>query len=180
MKRLAEKAVLAVMPTVVVACGFLTPGPERVAQDFWDASVDGDFETASEYVTESSRSLMDRAEDAPEVEDVELGDAAIEGDRATVPTTLTAIINDRPFDLEFETVLEREGRAWKVDLRATSGQMISQVMGGAAGEFMSQIGESLGQQMGGMMEGLMKGLAEGMEEMGKGIQQALDSANANR
>jgi hypothetical protein len=176
MKELQGRFILTLAATVF-GCGLFAASPDEVARDFWDASVDGDFDLAAEYVTEASRHVLERAEDAPEVEEVALGEIVIDGDRANVHTTLSAMMNDRPIEVEFNTMLEKEDGEWRVNLTATSGQMISKIMGGAAGEIMSQFGQAMGEQMRGIMEGMMKGLAEGMQEMGSEFQSALDTTS---
>ncbi len=166
---------------VFMGCGILGSPPDVIAERFWDASMDGDFERAAEYVTASSVSLLERnADNAPEVEEVALGDVKVDGDDATIRTTMTAMFNEKPIEVEFDTVLEKEDGRWKVDLRATTGQMISQFIGQSAGEVMGQIGEALGEQMRGMFDGMMQGLAEGMQQAGQALQDARpDSSGAD-
>ncbi len=159
--------------TVFMGCGIFGPQPDVIAERFWDASMDGDFELAAEYVTAPSVSLLERnADNAPEVEEVTLGDMEVDGDSARIHTTMTAMINEKPIEVEFDTVLEKEDGRWKVDLRATTGQMISQFIGQSAGEVMGQIGEVLGEQMRGMLDGMVQGLAEGLQQAGQALQNA--------
>ena len=163
----------ATMLVVFAGCGFLRPPPDVIAERFWDAAMDRDLERAAEYATSSSADLLDRnADDVPEIERVELADVEIDGERAKVQTQLVALVEDNPTELEFETILEREEGQWRVDVRATTGQLVMSFIGEAAGEWMGQIGEIVGEQMSGMFDGLLQGLAEGMEQAGQAIREA--------
>lgn len=170
-------ALAAVGLVLGTSCGLFRAAPDRVAEEFWAASVAADFDRAAEYVTESSRGLLERADQAPDIEDVWLGEVEVEDERASVETSVAAMVNGDKVDIDFDTILELEDGEWRVDLSATTGEMMSQFMG-IAGDMMGQIGEAIGEQMRAVMQGMMEGLAEGMEQFGKSLQEAMDSVGA--
>lgn len=138
-------------------------GPKDVAEKFWDTMESGKIEDLKPYVTKASFETLQREESGKkEVKkggEFKLGEAKIEGDKATVSTTL----KDDETSLDLQTVIVREDGKWKVDLESTMMTML----GGAMGEMMKQIGEG--------MEAATEKMDEAMQELSKVEEKAVEA-----
>lgn len=173
MKRFYVLAVLAAVGSLGLAgceqvAGFLgsmggAGDPKAVAQKFWEATKEGDAQKLKPLVTKSSLSLdFMNEKSAKEDGEFSLGEAKVEGEKASIPTTLKS----KEGSFQLTTVLVKEEGKWKVDVQET---MVS-MFGGAMGEMMKgleKMGEGFGKAMGEGLKGMEKGLegaAKGMEE----------------
>ena len=93
----------------------------------------------------------------------------VDGDRATVETTVAA----EEMELAFETVLIRQEGDWKVDLDATTDEMMKSLFGTTMGEFTKKMGEAMGEALGESMKAVTKGMAEGLQAMGEALTDSL-------
>jgi hypothetical protein len=139
--------------------------PRAIADAFWTASKEGDVERAKTYVAEGSTAkIQNPDESGSSVGEFTLGESAIDGDRATVETTVTSA-GTQEMELSFQTVLVRQEGAWKVDLDQTTGEMMKSLFGGSMGDFAEKMGQAMGEALG-----------EGMKAMGEGMAQGLKAA----
>lgn len=137
--------------------------PRAVADAFWTASKDGDVELAKTYIAEGGNaSIQDPNESGSSVGDFSLGESAIDGDRATVETTVSSA-GAQEMELSFQTVLVRQQGDWKVDLDQTTGEMMKSLFGGSMGDFAEKMGEAMGEALGEGMKAMSEGLAEGLK-----------------
>lgn len=130
--------------------------PKTVADQFWDATKSGDPEEIKPFVTQASlqHELMKEKSNRT-TGDYTLGEVAINGARATIPTNL----KDGQMNIELQTVLVKERGDWKVDVEQTMMTMF----GGTMGEMMKgleNLGKQLGQGLKSMGEGFKKGLTQ--------------------
>lgn len=130
--------------------------PKAVATKFWQASETGKIENMKPYITQKSLASDMMKEDA-KAEKVKftLGEAAVEGEKATVPTT----IEQEGFPVNMKTILVKEEGAWKVDVEQTMMTM----MEGAMGDLMKgleNMGQDLGKQLGDAMNDAAKQLGQ--------------------
>ena len=156
-------------PALLVAGCASANGPGDVAEAFWTASKAGDIELAKTYVAEGSKATMSDPGKSQSLREFSLGEVTVDGDRATVETTVAA----EEMELAFETVLIRQEGDWKVDLDATSDEMMKSLLGTTMGEFTKKIGEAIGDAMGKSMKAVADGMAEGFEAMGEALTDSL-------
>ncbi len=135
------------------ACG-AADDPYGVAEAFWTASKDGDMELAKSYIAEGGSASID--ESGSSIGDFSLGETAIDGDRATVETTMVSA-GEQSMELAFTTVLVQQGGGWKVDLDQTSDEMMKSLFGTSMGGLVEKMGEAMGDAMQEMVEGMAEG-----------------------
>lgn len=144
------------------ACG-AADDPRAVAEAFWTASKDGDMELAKSYMAEGGNAtIQDPDESGSSVDDFSLGESVIDGDRATVETTLKTT-GEQAMELEFQTVLVGRDGSWKVDLDQTTDEMMKSLFGTTMGELTKKMGQAMGDAMGEAMKGMAEGMAEGLK-----------------
>jgi predicted nucleic acid-binding Zn-ribbon protein len=153
---------------LTTACG-AADGPGAVAQAFWTASKEGDIDRAKTYVAEGSKATMSNPERSKSVREFSLGEVTVDGDRATVETTVAA----EEMELAFETVLIRQEGDWKVDLDATTDEMMKSLFGTTMGDFTKKMGEAIGDAVGESMKAVAEGMAEGLKAMGEALSDSL-------
>jgi len=146
---------------VVCACGSDTDQVRQVAEAFWEASKAGDMELAQTYVSESSTFKPNQSDNDSPPGDVRLGRIELDGDEATVETTVSGLNEETPFDVEFETAMVRENGQWKVNMDKTAGSMMQ-------GAF-AAMAQAMGSAMSGLAEGMAGALQEGFENMGDSL-----------
>jgi len=150
---------LAVLALTTACGGGAGEQPTDVAQNFWDAVIEGDIDTARKHATRGSADSISINDDQAGSGEFTLGEQSIDGDKATVSTSLVSQNDGAEMKMELETVLLQEDGAWKVDFDQTMMSMF----GGA---------------MGAMMEGMGKAMQEGMEEMARGLQEGMEQMAA--
>ncbi len=140
----------------LLGCGDNTEEIRAVTQAFWDAGKAGDSELAMSYVSQSSMAKVNPSDGDPATREFALGAIEVDGDNATVETTLSDWGEDGPTNVSFETHTIRESGEWKVDLDRTMGSMMGAVLGASVG--------AMAEAMGQAMQGAVKGMAAGMEK----------------
>lgn len=168
-KRIAIAAIV-IAAALASGCSWLKAGklgPKEVAGKFWGAMKSGNIEKAKAYITKASfDSIKDSGSESKKGGEYTLGDAKIEGDKASIPTT----IKDKGFSFELETVCVKEDGKWKVDADKTMMSML----GGAMGEMMKGMGNAVGSAMEEGAKGLGgamgKAIGEGVKEFDKALQ----------
>ncbi len=120
--RSARLALPALLAAALVACGG-ADSPEEIALEFWTAAAAHDYRAAEPY---------SNAGDTADVEaflgsfspkrSPAIGEAMLSEDRALVETVF--LVGDSREPLSFSTHLLRAGDAWRVDLAATSEEML--------------------------------------------------------
>ena len=154
------------------ACG-ASDGPRNIASAFWTASKDGDMELAKSYIAEGGNATIKAPnESRSSVGEFSLGETAIDGNRATVETTVVST-GEQEMELAFNTVLVQQDDGWKVDLDQTTDEMMKSLFGTTMGDFTKKMGQAMGDAMGEAMKGMAEGMAEGLETMGKAFGDSL-------
>ena len=146
---------------VGTACGS-GDGPHAIASAFWTASKNGDMELAKSYMAEGGSASIDETKSGSSVGDFSLGETTIDGDRATVETTVVST-GEQEMELAFNTVLVQQDDGWKVDLDQTTDEMMKSLFGTTMGDFTKKMGEAMGDAMGDAMKGMAEGMAEGLK-----------------
>lgn len=103
---------------LLAACNLEAEEPKTVAQRYWQAMVDKDYETARSLVSSDSQQGFDihrEAVNSPEA----LQQVALDDQRVTVVTTINPDPRKAWRDRPFETVMKYEQGAWKIDLQKT-------------------------------------------------------------
>jgi hypothetical protein len=126
-------------------------GPDDVARSFWEAARAGDMELAQTFATGSESMSLNQPEGGETgITDVAIGTPTVDGERATVPTTLTnTLAGPEPSDLAINTTLVQVDGDWKVDLDET----MDEVMRGIMGVSMTDMGQAMGEAVVGAMQG---------------------------
>ena len=158
--------------TIVFACGSDTNQVRQVADAFWEASKAGDMELAQTYVSESSTFRPNQSDNDSPPGDVKLGRVEVNGNEATVETTVTGLNDETPFDMEFETAMVLEKGEWKVNMDKTAGSMMQ-------GAF-AAMAEAMGSAMSGLAEGMAGALQEGFDNIPSTLQRLFDGSNRGK
>jgi hypothetical protein len=152
---------------LATACG-AGDDPGAVAEAFWTASKAGDIELAKTYVAEGSKATMNNSGDS-QLGDFSLGEVTVDGDRATVETDVAS----EEMELAFQTVLIRQEGDWKVDLDATTDEMMRSLFGTTMGDFTKKMGEAMGEAVGESMKAMADGMAEGLQAVGEALSDSM-------
>ena len=147
-------------------------GPSAVAEAFWTAGKEGDTELAKSYIVEGGTATITEDQSGSSIGEFSLGETAIEGDRATVETTIVST-GEQETEIAFNTVLVQRDDGWKVDLDETTDEMMKSVLGTTMGELTEKMGQAMGDAMGEAMKGMADGMAEGLEAMGQALGDSL-------
>ncbi len=159
---------------LATACGAAGDGPHAVADAFWSASKEGDVELAKSYIAEGGNAtIKDPDKSGSSVGEFSLGETTIDGERATVETTIKTT-SEQAVELAFQTVLVSRDGSWKVDLDETTDEMMKSLFGTTMGELTKTMGQAMGDAMGEAMKGMAEGMAEGLKSMGKAFGDSLD------
>lgn len=103
---------------LLTACMHEAEDPKLVAQQYWQALVDKDYETAQQLVSNDSQDDFDSHVEAVNNPGA-LSQVALDDHRTVVITTLNPS-NDKPYnDRPFESVMVLEDGHWKIDLEQT-------------------------------------------------------------
>ena len=166
----------------ITGCSGSKSDPKSVAEAFWKAMKTGDIASVKKYMTGASAKALNESTDKEKMGKegkITLGDAKIEKDKATVPTT----IDNEGVKMELQTILVKQDGKWKVDLDQTMMSMF----GGAMGEMMKGLGGQMGEglnQMGKELEDMGKAIEEQAKKLAppaKELDKSLDSAkNENK
>ncbi len=163
--------------TLTLVCGLMACGggyeSDRVletADGFWAASYAGQMEVAERYILEGGSATLNKPEDGkPPFDSYTLGKVELDGNRATVETSIQGANGNSGLDMEFKTVLVMSRSMWWVDLDNTTGE-IMQVM---LGVNMEELGQAMADAMGEAIDGMAEGMQEGVEQMAKEMNAAM-------
>lgn len=96
--------------------------PTQTTTTFWKAMTEGDIESAREYATRETQSIVTIQ---PNLKGASLKteQVVIDGPNAKVETILTLREDENNKLLSFDTVLSKENDLWKVDYRQTTNSL---------------------------------------------------------
>ncbi len=120
------KALLFILLTgmLLQACTKPKPNtPLTVAQAFWTAALEGDVETAKQFLTPQSRPHFKVILQSPK-DYVELGEQNISLTRAEILTQLTRHTDNRQHKTALRTILLNQQGQWLVDFNQTRDSML--------------------------------------------------------
>lgn len=153
------------------ACGF-AEGPKDVAEQYWSAVAQADRDRAQSYATESTRNDVRVSDDELVLRRIVLTDVERDGDGATVTTEIEVDAGSLALDVEFETVLRKDGRRWRVVVDQTNAAIAAEVVQDVFGGSLEDLGATLGDVLGQAFDGMAEGLASGMAEAIGSLEQA--------
>lgn len=141
--------------------------PIEVSRAFWKAVQAGNAGAVKALVTKASRASVKTDGKALQIDQVELGRTVIEGDVATVDTSVV-IASDHPVRVPLQTRLQREAGDWRVDYDAT---MASLRPGGSLAQALGTLGE-LGRAFSDRLQESLGDLRQRMPEIKHRIEEA--------
>jgi hypothetical protein len=168
---------LIVMSFVIVilmtACSKPRPNtPMTVAQAFWTASLDGDVQTAKQYLTPQSRPnfkiILKSNKDF-----VELGEQSITVDQAEILTQLTQHHGEKVNQVALRTVLVNIQGQWFIDFDKTRDSMLGSELQSALDQLTSTMMETIDKSVKVMGESMR----DELQEMERSLQGTLDELN---
>lgn len=137
----------------------------EVADNFWQAVLDKDMETAKGLVTwESVEYLKFLSSDKVMAQSFETGELQITDGVAEIATVLNSGSTDE-MQIPVRTVLIRHEDGWLVDVQKTLGSMVS----GAMGSIVDQLNNFM--QDG--LKGLDESLSDSIDQLGKTLENGL-------
>lgn len=113
-----KKLIILSTALLLSACMHEAEDPKMVAQQYWQAMVDKDYETAQQLISNDSQDDFDthmETVNQPEA----LSQVALDDHRTVVITTLNPDADEAHKDRPFETVMVLEDGHWKIDLEQT-------------------------------------------------------------
>ncbi len=172
---------LLVLPVLLSLSACLeAQNPKDIAQQYWQAIVDGDTEAARQYISKDSQQAFEqtlqRLDNGMEVRQVALDDL-----NTSVTTTLNPN-TDKPYlDRPFETVLVLEDGKWKIDLQRTRIPPAPDEIEQQLGELSQKLNQTMQQSAGEMEQALGEGmkllddlLTQGTKEMSESLLQGME------
>ena len=155
-------------------CGYLpwSPGPDRVAAEFWDAVRVGELDRARTLSSRTSDDLLGQWQGRFSIEEIELGEALRNERSAIVNTSLVTMRGEFELRMSFQTHLVREERQWRVDVDRTRQDFAKAAIASAAARVRSAISE-------GMYE-LGEALEKGLRELEESLREALEDPEGER
>ena len=141
--------------------------PIEVSRAFWKAVQAGNAGAVKVLVTKKSRASVKTDGKALQIGQVQLGRTVIEGNVATVDTSLV-VKSDHPVRVPLQTHLLREEGDWRVDYDAT---MASLEPGGSLAQALGTLGE-LGRIFSDKVQESMGDLQQRMPEIKRRIEEA--------
>lgn len=137
----------------------------EVANDFWQAVLDKDMETAKGLVTwDSAEYLRFLSSDKVSAQSFETGELQIIDGTAEVATVLNSG-STAEMQIPVRTILIRHESGWLVDVQKTLGSMVSGTMGSIVDQLNSFMQDGL--------KGLDESLSESIDQLGKTLEHGL-------
>lgn len=150
---------------MLVACGFIAPPPERVAENFWQALADDEIKDARALATEADLRRLARLAERHEIEDVEVGAVLTREDVAEVETTL---LRESGATVIFPTRLRRYDGGWRVDAEATSRELREAIVEDSLADLRDAFNDSAG--------AIGEAVEQGLGEAAAAIREALEES----
>nr|CAA6830872.1 MAG: Unknown protein [uncultured Thiotrichaceae bacterium] len=137
----------------------------EVANDFWQAVLKQDMETAKSLVTwDSVEYLKFLSNKKVLAQSFETGELQITDGVAEIATVLNTGSSDE-MQIPVRTVLIRHEDGWLVDVQKTLGSMVSGAMGSIVGQLNNFMQEGL--------KGLDESLSDSIDQLGKSLENGL-------
>lgn len=170
-------ALLLVTFILLTACTAQKPNtPLTVAQTFWTATLNGDINTAKQFLTPQSQAKFKVFVQSPK-DFVELGEQSITSERAEILTQLTRHQDKKVTKTALRTVLVNQQGQWLVDYEQTKktmlGSELQSVFDQLSNTMRTTIDKSMelmGESVKGELESIERSLQENMKELDEAIQ----------
>ena len=164
---------IVIISALLSACTPPRPNtPMTVAQAFWTAALDGDVETAKQFLTPRSRPnfklILKSNRDF-----VELGEQSITTTEAEILTQLTQYQGNQPRKVALRTILINQQGQWLVDFDKTSDSMLGSELQSALEQFSETMRETIDKGVQVMGEAVK----EELQEMERALQDTLNELN---
>lgn len=158
---------------LLLACTPPKPNtPMTVAQAFWTATLEGDVETAKQYLTPQSQTnfkvILQSNKDF-----VELGEQSITATRAEILTQLTQHNNGQTHKTALRTILFNLDGQWLVDFDQTRDSMLGSELQSALEQFSRTMRETIDKGVQVMGESAKKEI----EELERSMQETIQELN---
>lgn len=183
MKKLLAACSFAALISLLTSCGGGAGNPKATLESFFEALGKKDIAKARTLATAESKTMLDlmetgmkMAKDDKEFEkygkdNVEFGEAKIEGDHASIP------VKDKKSGESINYQLKKEGGQWKVAFDKNSVmQMGMEKMKEGGAEGLDSLNKGLDELKNINVDSLKEGLEKGKEALDKG-KEALDSVS---
>lgn len=146
--------------------------PMTVAQAFWTATLDGDVETAKQFLTPQSRPNFEFILQSNK-DFVELGEQSISSTEAEILTQLTQYRGDEFRKVALRTILVNQQGQWLVDFDKTSNSMLGSELQSALDQLSNTMRETIDKGVKVMGESVK----EELENMERSLQETLEDLN---
>lgn len=146
--------------------------PMTVAQAFWTATLDGDVETAKQFLTPQSRPNFEFILQSNK-DFVELGEQSISSTEAEILTQLTQYRGDESRKVALRTILVNQQGQWLVDFDKTSNSMLGSELQSALDQLSNTMRETIDKGVKVMGESVK----EELENMERSLQETLEDLN---
>ncbi len=167
-------AVVGLFALIAVGCSQSGAGPEQIADQFWNAAMEGDAATVEALSLPSENAKLNLDSDK-RPKDLTLGKLTKTDDGAEIETKVVAGEEDATMTISFSTILVEKNGEWLVDLDQTTQSMMQGMFGGA----FEQMGQAMADGMQEAMQGMADGMADAMEDLGESMSDAIKEAEAS-
>ncbi|MCC7212852.1 MAG: hypothetical protein E3K40_01240 [Candidatus Brocadia sp.] len=153
--------------------------PQEVAQCFWEAMKVQDIENGRGYATTSTRILIDPSNEQFKDAAVTFGKIIIDGDLATIDTTVRLPKHGTETTLPIQTILKKEDGEWRVDYAETKKTIMEDDSFSEIAKNLQELGGKLSERMDealGEIKQKFPEYKEKMEKMGEVASKKMDEA----
>lgn len=154
--------IFALLSALLLLTACAQKSPQEVADAFWTAVINNDAKDAVKYSTLTDVREYDGFSQDWSGFSPSWGKIVIEGDNATIATTLTKSTGSGDKSVSFDTLLIRQDEQWKVDYARTA----KQVSGGPFAKLFGQL-ERVGKSISAQFSATSEQLSAEMEQMGE-------------
>ena len=157
---------------LVVSCQTAAEQPAEVTKAFWIALAKNDLQTARQFVTQDSHSLITEASEPAKDVPLKIGTIEINDQNATVETQTIVQSDGSNKEVQFKTYLKKENGLWKVDYQQTLDNMPNSVFADLF-ESLQGLGETFNKQL----EQQIPLIEKEFEKFGQQMQEQIEEFN---
>lgn len=151
--------------------------PLTVAQTFWSATLEGDTETAKQFLTPESRLNFKFILQNPK-DFVELGEQSITTTEAQIVTQLTRHTDEQQKKTGLRTILVNQNGQWLVDFDKTRDTMLGSELQSVIEQLSNTMRDTIdkgvqvmGESVKDELQQMERALQEGLEDMNRELEQ---------
>ena len=146
--------------------------PADITKAFWVALAKNDLQTARQFATQDSHSLITEASEPAKEVPLQIGTIEINDQNATVETQMIVQSDGSNKEVQFKTYLEKENGLWKVDYQQTLDNMPNSVFADLF-ESLQGLGETFNKQL----EQQIPLIEKEFEKFGQQMQEQIEEYN---